>query len=209
MQPVPDRSSAAFPNETAVLQGSHVRLEPLTPSHLDDLALVGLDPDLWRWIPSRVSTLEDLRDYIQLAVRERELGKSVPFAVVELASGRAIGSTRYAAIDTSNRRLEIGWSWIGAPWQATVVNPEMKYLMLRYAFDELGYTRVELKTDALNVRSRAAILKLGATEEGLFRRHMVCEDGRVRDTVYFSIIDTDWPAVKARLIERVHKTGTA
>jgi N-acetyltransferase len=197
------------PDPATVLKGPHIRLEPLELEHLDDLTLVGLDPDLWKWIPSKVRDRDDLRAYIELAGNERQQGKSVPFAVIELASGRAIGSSRYAAIDTHNRRLEIGWSWIGAPWQATAVNAEMKYLMLRHAFEDLGFLRVELKTDALNARSRAAILKLGATEEGFFRKHVVCDDGRIRDTVYFSIVDTDWPATRDRLLARVEKTGTA
>lgn len=123
----------------------------------------------------------------------------MPFAIVELASGTVVGSTRYGNIDRANRRVEIGWTWIGRPWQRTAVNTESKYLLLRHAFETLGCIRVEFKTDALNERSRQALLRIGAKEEGIFRSHVVTSTGRIRDSVYFSIIDREWPAVKTRL----------
>jgi RimJ/RimL family protein N-acetyltransferase len=181
------------------LEGRHVRLEPLSLDHHADLCEVGLDEELWRWIPAQVRTAADMRTYIEIALRAQAEGSALPFATVERASGRAIGSTRFANIDRGHRRLEIGWTWIGRPWQRTAVNTEAKYLMLGHAFETLGAMRVELKTDSLNERSRRAILRLGAVEEGTFRKHMLTETGRIRHSVYFSIIDEEWPGVKARL----------
>lgn len=129
----------------------------------------------------------------------------LPFATIEKRSGRAIGSTRYANIDAGNRRLEIGWTWIAGNWQRTAVNTEAKYLMLRHAFETLRCIRVEFKTDALNERSRNAILRIGAKEEGTFRKHVITASGRVRDTVYFSIVDSEWNAVKKMLEARLSR----
>jgi len=183
----------------AILEGVHARLEPLAKAHLAELAQVGLDEELWRWIPTPVRTREEMAAYIEAALNEEERGVSLPFAIVDTAAGRAIGSTRYGNIDRTNHRVEIGWTWIAREWQRTAINTEAKYLLLRHAFESLGCMRVELKTDSLNERSRAAILRIGAREEGVFRNHMVTASGRIRHTVYFSIIDSEWPEVKARL----------
>jgi len=183
----------------AILEGVHARLEPLAKAHLAELAEVGLDEELWRWIPTPVRTREEMAAYIEAALNEEERGVSLPFAIVDTAAGRAIGSTRYGNIDRTNHRVEIGWTWIAREWQRTAINTEAKYLLLRHAFESLGCMRVELKTDSLNERSRAAILRIGAREEGVFRNHMVTASGRIRHTVYFSIIDSEWPPVKARL----------
>ncbi len=182
-----------------LLEGAHVRLEPLAKGHLAGLAEVGLCEELWRWIPTPVRTPEEMAAYIEAALNEQERGLALPFAIVEKATGRAIGSTRYANIDRTHRRVEIGWTWVAREWQRTSINTEAKYLLLRHAFETLGCMRVELKTDSLNERSRAAILRIGAREEGIFRNHMITASGRVRHTVYFSIIDSEWPAVKAGL----------
>ena len=182
-----------------LLEGAHVRLEPLVKEHLAGLAAVGLDEELWRWIPTPVRTQEEMAAYIEAALNEQERGLALPFAIVEKATGRAIGSTRYANIDRMHHRVEIGWTWVARDWQRTPMNTEAKYLLLKHAFETLGCMRVELKTDSLNERSRAAILRIGAREEGIFRNHMTTASGRVRHTVYFSIIDSEWPAVKARL----------
>ena len=182
------------------LEGDIVRLEPLALRHVDDLARVALDADLWRWIPTQVATRDELDVYVGNALDEQARGVSLPFAVVERPSGRAIGCTRYMNIERAHRRLEIGSTWYGRAWHRSGVNTESKLLLLRHAFESLGAQRVELKTDALNRRSRNAILRLGAQQEGIFRNHMVIAgSGRVRDTVYFSIIDREWPQVKARL----------
>jgi RimJ/RimL family protein N-acetyltransferase len=182
-----------------VLEGVHVRLEPLAKAHLAGLAQVGLEEELWRWIPTPVRTQEEMAVYIETALAEQERGVSLPFAIVGKATGRAIGSTRYGNIDRTHRRVEIGWTWVAREWQRTAMNTEAKYLLLKHAFETLGCIRVELKTDSLNERSRAAILRIGAREEGIFRNHMITYTGRIRHTVYFSIIDSEWPAVKARV----------
>ncbi len=181
------------------LEGQYVRLEPLAKAHMAGLAEVGLEEELWRWIPTRVRTREEMAAYIETALNEQEQGVALPFAIVEKATGRAIGSTRYGNIDRTHHRVEIGWTWVARERQRTAMNTEAKYLLLRHAFETLGCVRVELKTDSLNERSRAAILRIGALEEGTFRNHMITASGRIRHTVYFSIIDSEWPAVKARL----------
>ncbi|MGQ0551522.1 MAG: GNAT family N-acetyltransferase [Armatimonadota bacterium] len=185
--------------EPVTLEGAHVRLEPLSMEHYAQLCRVGLDEELVRVTQSYAPTPEGLRGYIEKALQRQAEGAVLPSAVIAKAVGRAIGSSRYAAIDRVNRRLEIGWTWYGREWQRTAVNTETKYLMLRHAFEALGCVRVEFKTDVLNERSRAALLRIGAKEEGVFRHHMILPDGRIRDTVYFSIIRPEWPEVKTRL----------
>jgi RimJ/RimL family protein N-acetyltransferase len=185
--------------EPVVLEGRHVRLEPLSFAHHAGLCEVGLDASLLEVTESYTLTPEGLRAYIEAALEAQAAGTALPFAVISKADARPVGSTRYGNIDRDNRRVEIGWTWYGRPWQRTAVNTETKLLLLRHAFETLGCTRVEFKTDALNERSRRALLRIGAREEGTFRHHMVMPSGRIRDTVYFSIIDDEWPAVKARL----------
>ena len=191
------------------LAGRHVRLEPLTLEHVDALACVGLDPQLWRLNPTAVTNVEEMRDYVVTALDEQRCGMALPFAVVDQASGQVIGSTRYANIVPEHHRLEIGWTWYAAPYQRTAANTEAKLLLLTHAFEALGAMRVEFKTDALNVRSRTAIARLGAVEEGTFRKHMRTASGRIRDSVYFSIVDTEWPAVKARLTGKLSRDAPA
>ena len=186
-----------------ILQGRHVRLEPLTLEHVAALAEVGLDDDLWKWIPTPVRTLDEMNAYVQTALQEQAAGSALPFALIEKSSGHAIGSTRYANIERVHYRLEIGWTWVARPWQRTAINTEAKYLLLRHAFEMLKCMRVELKTDSFNERSRAAILRIGATQEGIFRNHMMTATGRIRHSVYFSIVDSEWPEVKARLEARL------
>ena len=182
-----------------VLEGRVVRLEPLTEAHADALAEVGLDEELWRWIPYRVTNAEEMLGYVRTALALQAAGSALPFATVLRETGQVIGSTRYMNIDAGNRRVEIGATWIGRAWQRSAVNTEAKYLMLRFAFEKLGCVRVELKTDALNQKSHAAILRIGAKEEGTLRQHAVTWSGRLRDSVYFSVLDSEWPGVKAKL----------
>lgn len=192
-------------NVPVTLEGSVVRLEAIRREHAQlfwDVAKTDLD-DIFRWIPYSMRTPEDFRTLVDKAFAEQERGESIVFATVERTSGRAIGSTRFMNIDRANRRVEIGSTWIAPTWQRTAVNTEAKYLMLRHAFEVWGCMRVELKTDALNQKSRNAILRIGAKEEGTLRRHLVTWTGRVRDTVYFSILDAEWPGVKAKLEERL------
>ncbi|HXE57255.1 MAG TPA: GNAT family protein [Gemmatimonadales bacterium] len=183
------------------LEGRYVRLEPLSLDHHARLVDVALDPALWRWTLSRVETPADLRRYLEAALAEQAAGTALPFATVLRNDGRPVGSTRFGNIDRANRRVEIGWTWVAPPWQRTPVNTEAKYLMLRHAFETLGCIRVEFKTDALNERSRRALVRIGAREEGILRRHMITATGRVRDSVYYSVLDGEWPEVKARLEE--------
>lgn len=186
---------------SVTLEGAVVRLEPLRREHADlfwEAAKNDLD-DIFRWIPYAMRTAEDFRRLLDKAFTEQDRGESVVFATVERSSGRVIGSTRFMNIDRTNRRVEIGSTWIAPPWQRTAVNTEAKYLMLQHAFEVWGCIRVELKTDALNQKSRNAILRIGAKEEGALRRHLVTWTGRVRDTVYFSILDDEWPEAKRRL----------
>ena len=185
------------------LEGRHVRLEPLAKAHLAALCAIGLDPELWELIPYRVATPEDMAAYIQTVLDLQAAGSALPFATVHAPTGQVIGSTRYLNIDRANRRVEIGATWIAAPWRRTAVNTEAKYLMLRHAFETLSCIRVELKTDSLNQRSRNAIRRIGATEEGTLRQHMITWSGRLRDTVYFSILDSEWPRVKRDLEEKL------
>jgi RimJ/RimL family protein N-acetyltransferase len=200
-------ASAAVSWNPVVLEGRDVRLEPLTEGHLDALCEVGIDEDLWRWIPTQVRSREDMLGYIRTALQWQADGTALPFATVDRSSNRVIGSTRYMNIDKPNRHVEIGATWIARPWQRTVINTEAKYLMLQYAFETLRCIRVELKTDELNQRSRNAILRIGAKQEGIFRQHVICADGRLRNSVWFSIIDSEWPQVKAGLEEKLRSGG--
>jgi RimJ/RimL family protein N-acetyltransferase len=182
-----------------VLQGQVVRLEPLTRDHYRAFCEVGLDPELWRWTSNLVRTPAEMAAYIDAALDGQAQGSALPFATCLRDSGQVVGGTRFGNIDRPNRRVEIGWTWVARPWQRTPVNTEAKYLMLAHAFEHWGCVRVELKTDALNEVSRRAIRRLGAQEEGVLRKHMVTDTGRIRDTVYFSILDTEWPSVQVRL----------
>ena len=185
--------------EPVTLAGRHVRLEPLSLAHEPELCAVGLDPEIWRWTASLVRTAADVRAYIETALGWQRQGTALPFAIIATASGRAVGSTRYANIDRANRRLEIGWTWLARAAQRTPINTEAKYLLLRHAFETLDCIRVEFKTDALNEPSRAALLRIGAKEEGILRSHVITATGRVRDSVYYSILAAEWPEVKAGL----------
>lgn len=183
------------------LEGSVVRLEPIRHEHAQAFWNVAKDAldDIFQWIPYRMKTREDFQSLVDKAFDEQERGESIVFATVERRSGRVVGSTRFMNIDRINRRVEIGSTWIAPAWQRTAVNTEAKYLMLRHAFEVWKCIRVELKTDALNHKSRDAILRIGAKEEGTLRRHVVTWTGRVRDSVYFSILDTEWPEARIRL----------
>jgi RimJ/RimL family protein N-acetyltransferase len=185
------------------LEGRVVRLEPLTLGHVDGLWTAGADPEVWRFTLEPLRSREDMKGYVERALQAEHDGSALPFATVLRAENRVIGSTRFGNIDPENRHVEIGWTWIGTLWQRTAVNTEAKYLMLGHAFEEWGCIRVEFKTDVLNRASRQAILRLGAKEEGIFRKHLIARSGRVRDSAYYSIIDEEWPSVRARLEEKL------
>lgn len=187
------------------LEGTHVMLEPLSLAHHAALCEVGLDPELWKWTTTNIRTPEDLMQYIETALQWQREGTALPFVIIEKSSGKAVGSTRYANIDAANRRVEIGWTWVARAWQRTVINTGTKYLLLTHAFETLGCIRVEFKTDSLNTQSRNALLGIGAKEEGVFRNHIIVQGGRFRHSVYYSIIDSEWPDVKKMLEEKMYK----
>ena len=186
-----------------VLEGRHVRLEPLAWAHRDALLEHALDPDLWQWTLTRIHKPEDLDAFIETALRLRETGSVIPFATVDRATNRAIGSTRFANIDGVNRRLEIGWTWLGRRFHRQAFNTEAKLLMLAHAFERMDCIRVEFRVNVPNTRSRAAVTRLGAREEGTLRHHQIAPDGRVIDWVYYSILREEWPAVREALEQKL------
>jgi len=191
------------------LSGTRVRMEPLSlEQHWDGLLAIGLDPDVWRWMINDVHDAASLRRYLDTATLELEEARSLPFATIDTVSGRVAGCTRFGSLDERNRRVEIGWTWVGREFQRGHVNTEAKYLMLRHAFETLGCVRVEFKANALNERSRRAMERIGAQYEGTLRRHMIRETGDWRDTVYYSILDGEWPGVKQRLEQLMQRVAT-
>lgn len=188
--------------EPVTLEGGLVRLEALSPDHLEDLARVAFEGDLWRWVVVQPVDVTELRAWLESALAEAATGAEVPFATIDLASGRAIGSTRFMSIAAEHRRLEIGWTWIGLAYQRSGANREAKLLQLTHAFETLGANRVEFKTDSMNPKANPGLLGIGATLEGTFRNHMVMPGGRIRHSNYYSVTRDDWPAVKATLTGR-------
>ena len=184
-----------------VLEGDHVRLEPLGAQHLDGMVAAGSFEEIWRWMPILPRTREDFARYINSAEEAHAASTALVFAIIERATGELVGSTGFLAIVPRDRRLEIGGTWLTPRVQRTAVNTECKYLLLRHCFEDLGCLRVELKTDSRNLPSRRAIARIGAKEEGVFRKHQLAQDGVQRDSVYFSIVDEEWPEVKVRLEE--------
>lgn len=183
-----------------ILEGQHARLEPLAALHAPDLLAAAQDDALWLYMPiARPRTPADVERMIAGALAAQDRGEQLPFAILERAGGRAIGSTRYLDLRLEHRGLEIGWTWITPAYQRSAINTECKLLLLTHAFESLGCLRVQLKTDARNLRSQAAIERLGATREGVLRKHYVLWDGYVRDTVMYSITDEQWPEVRRRL----------
>ena len=187
------------------LEGRHVRLEPLAPHHADALLDAALDPRIWEFTSSVLRNADDVRKYVEVALEWQRTGTAIPFATMDRATHQVIGSTRFENIHVANRRAEIGWSWLNPKWWRTPINTEAKYLMLCHAFEHWRCVRVEFKAAATNLRSRNAILRLGAKEEGVLRRHIIRSDGSYSNSVYFSILDDEWPEVKRRLEERLAK----
>lgn len=182
------------------LDGSQVRLEPLDVRHAEDLYAVGKEEEIWQYLlRPKLKSVTDAWQWIEEAKESASNGSQLPFSIIEKRSGHAVGSTRYLDIRRADRALEIGWTWLGIPYQRTAINTECKYLLLRHAFEDLGALRVQLKTDRRNERSQRAIERIGAIREGVLRKHMILWDGYSRDTVYFSILDDEWPSVRKRL----------
>ena len=186
------------------LDGRIVRLEPLSLAHLDDLADVAFEGDLWRWTVVQPANKEELRAWLEAAVAGLDAGTEMPFATVVQATGRAIGSSRFMSIVPEHKRLEIGWTWVALAHQRSGANREAKLLQMTHAFETLGANRVEFKTDSLNTKANPGLLGIGATYEGTFRNHMVMPGGRLRHSTYYSVVREEWPAVKAALQERIH-----
>jgi RimJ/RimL family protein N-acetyltransferase len=185
--------------EPVTLFGQYVRLEPLSLSHFDRLWAIGQDVELWKWTPYQINTPDKMHGYIRAALDAQAIGTALPFVTIWQATNEIVGSTRFGNIDAPNHRVEIGWTWIDRRWQRTPVNTEAKFLMLHHAFETWHCIRVEIKTDQMNEKSQRAIERLGAQREGIFRHHMIVEGGRLRNTVYYSIIDDEWPQVKVHL----------
>jgi len=186
------------------LTGQVVRLEPLSVAHVPDLFRAGSDESIWRYM--RYGTMQneaDMRAWVQMLLNAQTRGTDLPFAVIHLETGRAVGSTRYLEIEPHNRSVEIGGTWYGVAYQRTAVNTECKYLLLKHAFERLGCIRVQFKADLRNVRSQHALERIGAVKEGILRDHVILPDGFVRSSVYYSILANEWPGVKTRLIEKL------
>lgn len=183
--------------------GSRVFLEPMKVEHIDGLTVAGLDESLWEFTMERISNRDDMAAYVDQALRDKTHGSSLPFVTMLAESDKIVGSTRFGNIDTANRKVEIGWTWLTPEFQRSFVNTEAKLLMLTHAFEVWRCIRVEFKTDATNLRSRNAILRLGAAEEGILRQHMITDSGRFRDSVYFSILDHEWDRVKEGLLNKL------
>jgi len=189
------------------LEGRNVRLSPMTPERANALAealgVAAADGNLWESKVTVIPRPEEARAYVDQALAELDRGVSMPFVTIDRASGKVVGSTRYMNIEAPHRRLEIGTTWIGRSFQRTAINTEAKYLMLKHAFETLHCIAVDLRTHEKNVQSRAAIERLGAKLDGILRNHRILPDGSLRNTATYSIIDAEWPAVKARLEARM------
>ena len=182
------------------LQGKHVRLEPLSEAHIPGLAAIGAGQDFWQFmLYGEMKTEADMKNWVLDIMSRGQKGTDLPFAVIHLESGRVAGATRYLNIVTHDRGLEVGGTWYGLEFQRTAVNTECKYLLFTHAFEVLKCIRLQIKTDLRNVRSQKAIERIGAKKEGVLRNHMILPDGRYRDSVFYSILDTEWPEVKINL----------
>jgi N-acetyltransferase len=200
-------TKGAFDPRPVVLEGEVVRLEPLELRHATDLLQAAAEKTIWNYMPlSGFPDLAAVEGWIADSLAAQTVGTDVPFAVVLKETGVAVGSTRYMDIRRAHRGLEIGWTWLAPGVQRTRVNTEAKYLLLKHAFEDLGAVRVQLKTDARNTRSQRSIERIGGVMEGAHRRHMLTWDGHVRDTIYYSILDSEWPAAKGRLAAMLGRT---
>ena len=191
--------------EPVILEGKFVRLEPMRVDHLPALCKVGLDPSLWEWTNALVKDESDMERYLREALADQALGTAVPFVTIDRKTDKVVGSTRFGNIDTKNRKVEIGWTWINPEWQRTPINSEAKLLMFAHAFEVWKCVRVELKTNRYNEKSRAAMTRIGCVEEGILRNHMIRENGQYRDSVYFSIIESEWEKVRDDLSAKVNE----
>jgi N-acetyltransferase len=188
------------------LVGNFVTLDPLEITHVPALFEAANYPAVWAYMPFKVKTLEDMGQLVGEALAVRDQGSELPFVITDRQTGSVIGSTRYLDISSANRSLEIGWTWLSPAVWRTPVNTECKLLLLRHAFETLDVIRVQLKTDARNLRSQRAIERIGGVREGVLRRQRILSDGFVRDSVYYSILAEEWPGVRSRLLERLSRS---
>jgi RimJ/RimL family protein N-acetyltransferase len=193
--------------EPITLAGASIRLVPLELAHHQQLCAIGLDPALWQLTTIRVQTPAEMWHYMQTALESQAAGTALPFVMIMQETGDLVGSTRYHSIVRNHRRLEIGFTWVERPWQRTAVNTESKYLLLKHAFEHYRCQRVEFKADSQNEPSCRALLRIGATREGTLRRYILSAHKGVRDVALFSIVDTEWPQVKAGLEQRLYATS--
>ncbi|OGO64887.1 MAG: GNAT family N-acetyltransferase [Chloroflexi bacterium RBG_19FT_COMBO_47_9] len=192
--------------QTIILTGKVVRLEPLSESHVPDLTISGQDESIWQYmLYNTIHTEQQMRSWVLDLLDRQTKGTDLPFTVIHLDSGRAIGATRYLNIRPQDRALEIGGTWYAVEFQRTAVNTECKYLLLKHAFEGLKCIRVQFKTDLRNERSQRALERIGAVKEGILRSHIITPDGFIRDSVFYSVLASEWPVVKARLEEKLQK----
>lgn len=189
--------------EPITLGGQFIRLIPLEIEHAETLYNIGSNKEIWRWTTTNIENFGDMQKYVETAIKEREKGISLPFVIIGKDSKEIVGSSRFGFISTENRSAEIGWTWINPKWQRTYVNTEAKLLMLTHAFETWKCIRIEIITDVNNERSRNAILRLGAKQEGILRNHLIIDTGRIRDSIIFSIIDSEWQEVKEKLVKKL------
>src|SRR5271154_1092092 len=189
-----------------ILEGDHVRLEPISLEHLPELAQIAFEPGIWRWISRRITNLDELRNFVEIALAEVDAGTSVVWVTRSMADGRVGGATRFYEISQEHRTMELGWTWLHPNYHRTGINVEAKYLQLRHAFERMNAMRVALKTHHENLKSQTAIAALGATFEGVSRNHMIMPDGSIRHSYWYSIVREEWPEVKAKLQQRMARS---
>jgi RimJ/RimL family protein N-acetyltransferase len=191
-----------------VLMGKNARLEPLDAKHAAGLFAIGQDEKIWRYLlRPKLESVADALSFVEDALRMAGTGSQLPFAIIDQKNNQVAGSTRFLDIRPYDRAIEIGSTWLGRDFQRTAINTECKYLLLRHAFEDLGAVRVTLKTDGRNEQSQRAIERLGAVREGVLRKHMALWDGYIRDTVYYSVLDSEWPEIKQRLEGFLKRAG--
>ncbi|MEJ8757322.1 GNAT family protein [Pontibacter sp. H259] len=195
-------------DQNLYLENEKVILRPLHQNDLPLLQTIAFDADTWRWTVTKIETLPDLKNWLNGSITDRQKQSRYTFVIVDKATGNLAGSTAFGNISETDKRLEIGWTWVSKACRGTGLNRHCKFLLLRYAFEELGYERVELKTDVLNLRSRQAMRKIGATEEGILRSHTLMHDGRRRDTIFYSILRAEWPQLKATIFADLSTSPT-
>lgn len=186
-----------------LLENERARLTPLKADDIDELDKVAYEPSIWQLGMSNIKEQKDLKEYIDIALKEKAVKISYPFLIFDKQTNSVAGSTRYANISFQHKKLEIGWTWIHPKHQGTGLNKACKFLLLQYAFEQLQFNRVELKTDILNGQSQKAMRKIGAKEEGIFRCHSITSSGRIRDTIFFSIINNEWKEIKTSIFKEV------